>query len=228
MEKITLAQARTSSDVGRVERTYPLCIARKLTAAYESLAFDIDELEAERAELRPPAPPDGDDSVAASGDQGPKRLVPRGGARVAEIDALLAEKRGNQDELAEKMDAYTKDLVLRAIEPHEWTAFVDEHPARDPEEPAGKRDRRVTFGFCDSDALIADLARYTVAWGDEELGATDWADTLYPASSPQTLRSIAQLVVLMHEDEAIVPKLPSASSPTGASETPSESPETQA
>lgn len=213
----TLSDLR-NAPIRRAEETYPLCVDLHLLAEYEQAQSDRDDLQVERALLVPSPDEDGD----ATTEAGPKKLVPRNQKRLREIDAGIKDAEARMDDLWERMQPNRKDLRLRAIIAHEWQALLDEHPARDPETPQGQRDRSTTFGLLDSDALIANLGRFAVAWGDEQVTPEVWDEVLYPRSTPHQLRQVASLVVALHEGEYTIPKSRPVSSTTDESETSSE------
>lgn len=88
--------------------------------------------------------------------------------RVEAIKARLAE-------LADLMGEYDGDLTVEATKSDgDWEQWRIANPARGEDEPGHRDDLVLTGGHCNSDALIADLAAYVVAWNGEPLGPGDF------------------------------------------------------
>lgn len=51
----------------------------------------------------------------------------------------------------------------------EWIQWRIDHPAREKGQGGYREDMAITLGWCDSDALIADLATYAETWNGEPL-----------------------------------------------------------
>lgn len=198
-----LSEMKSSPDVGRPERTFQLCVSGKLTAeldAADQALFDAEQaLAAGRARQQ---------AVQEGEEHRPGRL----GRPVVDVPALekaAADAAAACDAIRERMRGHTIDLALRAWENSEWRQWANAHPARDEEtDPAGwNRDRRWAGGFCDIDALIADLGntspsgtRWIIRYGDEEPEGDSWAFILANAA-PGDLTKLASILVGMHEQE---------------------------
>lgn len=183
----SLAELRQSPRVGLPQRSYQLCVSSVILGEYQSLLAQLED-----AEITAAAQADGDESKAP-----PKRAGVKSPA--AKIRARLAELR---DELAE----HTGTLTLQGVTEGDWRIWVDAHPAREGNE----RDNTIAFGCCNADDLLDSLGTYAHAWNDEPLKAGDW-DFLLANAAPGDIKTIAQLVVTMHESVVDIPKLLSSS-----------------
>lgn len=95
--------------------------------------------------------------------------------RVREIDARLAEIRDRLAELVALMAEYEGEVTITAtISDGEWAQWRIAHPARPQGEPGYREDVAIASGWCDSDALIEDIARYVTAWNGEQLAPGDF------------------------------------------------------
>ena len=186
----SLADLRAEKRDTRPERSYTACLAPDLIAEVQLLTEELERL--------PQASVFDQDGER----QGPPRRVGQGGdERATEIKARLAE-------LLEQMGEYEGELRLRATKTDgEWRQWVNEHPARDDDEPGHKRVLEVTFGFCNADDLIDDLGTYAVSWNGEPLEAGDW-DVLKVANGDK--KKLANMVVAMYESDVSLPKWRSA------------------
>lgn len=179
---MSLAELRASSRVGLPERAYKMCLASALVAEVQSIVGELAEAE-----------------VLAASD------APKAPRRVGEApaSALLRDRLAVlRDEMAE----HTGELTLRGVTEGEWRTWVDEHPARKD----NKRDEVIAYGACDADALLDDLDRFASAWNGEPLKPGDW-DFILSNAAPGDVKSLVQLVVVMHETAVDVPKLLSGS-----------------
>lgn len=198
----SLAELRASAHTSLPERAYALCLAQGLVAEAQSLQLERDYL----------AVPAGDDGEQQGS---PKRNGEGPNPRLAEIDARL-------EELWAEMREHTGELRLRAIPAGEWRRWVDTHPARED----NKVDESAAYGFCDADALLADLAKYVQSWNGDPLAEGDW-EFIANRAAAGDLKELCRVVVQMHEVQgAQAPKgsrtPSSATSPNG---TASSSPE---
>lgn len=181
----TLAELR-ANPAPRPERAYSLCLAPHLVAEVQSLTDELSELEmsGEDAEQDGPPPRAGDPAVEAKRD------------RKQEIRARLGE-------LLEEMADYEGELRVRAVKSDgEWRQWVNANPARPEDSPEHKRDMAITFGYCNADALIDDLATYAWTWNSERLADGDWA-TLDVGTADK--KKIATTVVAMYESDLNLP-----------------------
>lgn len=186
----SLADLRAQKRSARPERSYTACLAPDLIAEVQALTEELDRL---------PQASVADEEGERSGP--PRRQGQGEHPRATEI-------RERMGELLEQMADYEGELRLRATKTDgEWRQWVNEHPARDEDEAGHKRDLEVTFGYCNADALIDDLAAYAVAWNGEPLEAGDW-DVLSVANADK--KKIANLVVAMYESDLSLPKWRSA------------------
>ena len=97
--------------------------------------------------------------------------APAAPPRVAEIDERLTAVRARLAELEALMGDYEGDVtVTKTLSDGEWAQWRIANPARIQGEPGFREDIAITGGWCDSDALIDDLARYMTAWNGEPLG----------------------------------------------------------
>lgn len=182
----SLADLRKEPPKARSERSMTVCLRADLTAEVQALAGELDTL---------PSPTKRDETGEPTGP--PRRIGVGEHPRAAEIRGRLAE-------LLDEMAEYEGELRLRAISDGEWRQWVDAHPARAEDEPGHRRDLEVAAGFCNADALIADLARYAHSWNGEELSEGDWpmlADSMAAAD----VKAAARTVALMHESRLDFP-----------------------
>jgi hypothetical protein len=117
------------------------------------------------------------------------------GSEVAKIRARLKE-------LAAELEEHTGTLVLQGITEGDWRLWVDEHPAREGNE----RDEGIAFGCCNADALIDELGRFAHSWNGDTMAPGDWG-FLAANAAPGDIKTLAQLVVTMHESVVDIPKL---------------------
>lgn len=136
-------------------------------------------------------------------ESGPKKMS----------DGRAGEIRQALTSLHEQMESYTGELRLRALPDDEWQEFKDEHPAREDH----PEDEEVAGGWCDSDALRADLARWMAAWDGEEMSDEDRAVVMERAAGADK-KQLVTLAVGMQEVAVQVPFSPTAWSGTPTSE----------
>jgi len=187
----SLADLRAQKRSSRPERSYTACLAPDLIAEVQALTEELDRL--------PQASVVDDESDQS----GPPRRVGQGEhPRATEIRARMGE-------LLDEMADYEGELRVRATKTDgEWRQWVNEHPARDEDQPGHKRDLEVTGGYCSADALIDDLATYAVAWNGEPLNSGDWDESITLTNGDK--KKIANLVVAMYETDLNLPKWRSA------------------
>ena len=183
----SLAELRQSPRVGLPERTYALCLAPKLIGEVQGLLSELEDAMVSEAAQR-----EGDESGAP-----PKRMAAKPAS--AKIQARLADLRG---EMAE----HTGTLTLRGVTEGEWRLWVDDHPARE----GNTRDAAIAYDCCNADALVDSLGQFAYAWNDEPLKPGDW-EFLRDNAAPGDIKTLAQMVVAMHESVVNVPKLLSSS-----------------
>jgi len=201
---MSLSDLRRSPHVGRPRRSHPICVARRLTAAYEALLEEASDLEDELAQI--PRDIEGEGPSNA-------RLADAPDPRIAEIEERLEQIDAEKDRLADNMAEHTGEVVVEAMLPGEWKQWVNAHPARDGDDPNFRRD--VAFGaWCNADALIDDLGLWVVSWNGEPLREGDWEFVVENAPRG-ALKQLAALVINMHEgDDVPVPKSRISSSAT--------------
>lgn len=201
----SLSELRASPHVGRMERTHPVCIARRLTAKYEALLDEEGALEDELAELVPEEPEE---------KRADQRIVDTPDPRIAEIDARLKTVASEKDALARDMEEHTGDVLLRALLPEEWEQWKVAHPPREEGVAGFRADIVLAGGECNVDALIGDLHLWAKGWNSETIDEDGWR--FIASNAPRgSLKRLAALVVGMHEsDDVTVPKSRRASSGT--------------
>lgn len=179
-----LSEIMKSPDVGRPQRTFPICVSGKLVAELEAADQELfaaqTELEAAQHDKRP-------------GRVGAKSPIPA-------LERAVKEKAAVCDAIRERMEDTTILLHLEAAETGAWRRWALEHPARDEDEqPAGhKRDRVHAAGYCDIDALISELGSYVTAYGDDQATPEAW-EFVAANAAPGDLTRLASTVVAMHE-----------------------------
>lgn len=173
-------------------RTVRICLDLEALAAVQRLDAERRDLELESQQ-------------PAEGDQRPKRVGEGPNPRIAEIVAEIAA-------LWDTMRESEGDLLLRAVSGGDWQRFKDDNPAREN----SKTDEAITYGICDSSALLADLGRYVVSWNAEPFEPGAWDDWFAAQVAPADLSELCSTVVQIHEARVVVPKALS----TGSSVTP--------
>lgn len=197
----SLSDLRAEKFTARPERPYTAVVGegQKYVIEIQRLTTEHDALSVEAADL--------DGQIEAAGDQASERPRTVGEKADPEVAALrdqaaslrvrINEIRVRLGEVTDIMADYEGELTVRATRSDgDWERWRIAHPARDEGEPGHRDDMMVTGGFCDSDALLADLATYVVAWGGEELKAGDY-DALNLLRPDK--KSIATLVVGLYE-----------------------------
>lgn len=182
---MSLDALRASDRTGLPERTYPLCLASALVGEVQSVLTELREAEQVEA-----ARQDSDNPTPRRVGEPPV---------TAPIRARLATLR---DEMAE----HTGTLTLQAVTEGKWRTWVDEHPARE----GNKRDAQIAYGCCNADDLLDDLEQFATKWNEDPIKPGDW-DFILANAAPGDVKSLVQLVVVMHETAVDVPKLLSGS-----------------
>lgn len=215
----SLSELRLSPDVGRPEKPYDICVAGKLAAELEEADRELFGIE--------------EQLQVAQGDR--ERSSRRLGEKPPEADlqqqAQAAAERS--DEIRRRMTEHTVTLHLVGKPSGEWRRWAAAHPARDEEQDEGgaKRDQRYAGGWCDIDALIADLGGYTEGeerrpgWIErygEEPASDEWWQFVAANAAPGDLTMLASTVVGMHEQVVDLGKSRVAWQQTRRSDTSSE------
>lgn len=188
----SLSELESSADVGRPERDFPICVSGKLAAELEAADRDMFEaaaaLEAEREKAK-----DRD-----GGDGPPRRAGQRG--KIADLEKKATEAAEKCDAIRSRMEEHTVILHLRSKTNGEWRQWASVHPAReeDDDKAGAARDQRHAGGWCDIDALIADLPEYVAKYGDED-PSDRWKNVVFGNAAPGDLTRLASVVVGMHE-----------------------------
>lgn len=182
----TLAELRQSPRVGLPERSYSLCLASTLIGEVQTLISELQDAEVE-------------DAARAEGEAvaKPKRAAEKSAA------APIRKRLG---ELRSEMAEHTGILTLRGLTEGKWREWVDNHPPRE----GNKRDAQIAYNCCDADALLDDLELFAHAWNGDPVGPGDW-DFIVSNAAPGDIKTITQLVVVMHETAVDIPKLLSGS-----------------
>jgi hypothetical protein len=198
----SLAELKSSPDVGLPEYTVKVHVSAKLVGALEAADLALYNADREAAEARAaleaarerdadsdaPAPP------RRSGQSPHADLVQR--VEAAESAAEGAARAS--DEIRARMEVV--EVLLRGTGSGEWRRWANAHPARDEEsDRAGAlRDQRYAAGYCDLDALVADLHLW-VAECNGEAASEEWWEFLSTNGLPADLTAAASRVVQMHE-----------------------------
>lgn len=188
----SLADLRAAPPQTRPERSVTVCLAPHLVAEVQTLTTEANTLaQLLERETRSPEEP----------QSGPPRR--QGQGETAEVKAARARQAEVQDRLLvliDDMAEHEGEMRLRAnLSDGEWRRWVNEHPARAEGEPGYDRDQRVTYGFCDADALLDALGDYAYAWNDDLLSGEDWARVFEPTIATADKAQMAQAVVTMYE-----------------------------
>lgn len=179
----TLAEMRAAGVVRRPRQSLSLCLAPDLVAKAQVLLR-------QRLDIDPEYGIDPEDRV----DQGPRRINDPKTVRLREINDQLAS-------LDAEMAEHTGELTLQAIDPGEWRRWCDQNPPRDASKKAESlRDNHVAGGYCNADALLADLRKYAVEFNGEQIGDDDW-EFIAANAAAGDLKEAARTVVAMHEQD---------------------------
>jgi hypothetical protein len=184
---LSIEQMRAGGGSRRGTDALELCLAQHLVARVKALQFERQTVAVQIARTA-----DGDVPSSLKMGQGAQP------ARVSEIDAEL-------ETLYDEMREHTGVLTLEAEPTGEWIRWRDAHPARKDGEDANGRpvlspiDQTVTWGWCDSSALLDRLGKYAVAWNGEPLKPGEW-DWIVDNAVPGDLKEACQRVVALHEN----------------------------
>jgi len=159
---------------------------RQYVAETQQLTEEHDALSDERA------------AVLAQVANVPRAMgAPAAPPRVAEIDERLTEVRARLKELLALIADYEGEVTVTATRTDgEWAQWRVAHPARTEDQPGHREDLAITSGWCDSDALINDLATYVTAWEGEPLGEGQF-DALGVMRPDK--KQLARLVISLYE-----------------------------
>lgn len=200
----SLADLKSSPDVGLPERTVKVCVSAKLAGELEEADRALFEaqaaLEAAQNQLRAAQ---GEAQERAEGVRPKLRSGETPPTVALEKEVATLEKKAGQaakhsDGIRARMDEASVALLLRGKPGGEWRLWASKHPARDEGEPGHDFDLRWAAGFCDLDALIADLHTFVARYNDEE-PSEEWAEFVAANGVPADLRTAASVVVGMHE-----------------------------
>lgn len=181
----SLADLRAQRPQSRPERSLTVCLAPHLVA-------EVQQLTEESTRLKP--------LEADESDTAPRRMGQGEHPRAVEIRERLAA-------LLDEMAEHEGELRVRASRTDgEWRNWANEHPARDEGEPGHDRDQRVSYGLCDSDALLDDLATYAYSWNGEPLGDGEFAALIEPSLGSPDKAEMARAVVSMYESRLDFPQ----------------------
>ena len=193
----SLADLKSSPDVGLPEREVTVCVSAKLARELEEAdraLFAADEaLRTARQEAKARA--DGDLPPLRSGQKSPVAAAEK------EAEARAAES----DAIRERIKDASVTLLLRGKTGGEWRQWASKHPAREEGEPGAEFDRTWAVGFCNLDALIADLPSFVASYNGEP-ASDEWAQFVSANGVPAHLRNAASAVVAMHEQGVDVGK----------------------
>lgn len=178
----SLAEMRSSTMVGRPERTYELCLAGKVVSEIQTILGDLDTIRQDEA---------------ARAD-GVTLARPRRAAESSNVTALVDRLK----ELQSVVEEHTGVLTLVGIDEGDWRTWCDEHPPRE----GNVRDDEVAYGYCNADDLIAELGTYATLWNGDKMAAGDW-EFIRSTAAPGDVTKIASIVVQMHETVVNLGKL---------------------
>lgn len=180
----SLADLRANPPKSRAERAHTLFLAPEKMAEMQALTAELNSILL----ANPPTSGDGETT------DGPPRRVGQGeDPRATEIRARMAA-------LLEEMAEVEGEMRVRAnLTDGEWRRWADDHPARAKGSTGYERDARVTGGYCNTDALIEDLATYVHSWNGDPLSEGDWANIFVESVAPGDKQVLASLVVDLYE-----------------------------
>jgi len=208
----SLADLRVEKSTVRPQQPYRAVVGEGKKYAVESrqLVAEHDDLMVEKLDLE------------NAESQKPRKTGAKSSPRLREIGERIAAILERLVELGGLMGEYEGDVTVSAEKSDgEWEQWRIANPAREEGQPGYLDDLAIARGYCNSSALIDDLAAYVVAWNGEPLAPGDF-DALN-LSRPDK-KEIAAIVVGLYETGDDLPKLRSGLSALRASGTSSGSP----
>lgn len=181
---LSIEQMRAGGVSSRGTDALELCLAQHLVSRVKALQFERAAVAVSMAR--------------EDGEPDPNQKLGGVPSRLAEIDAELGT-------LYDEMRERTGVLTLEAEPTGDWIRWRDAHPARkDGEDKDGRPilspiDQTVTWGWCDSSALLARLGDFASAWNGEPLKPGEW-DWIVDNAVPGDLKEACQRVVALHEN----------------------------
>jgi hypothetical protein len=173
----SLAELRSAPPTERRTGSVRLCLRPDLVSR-------VQELTGELAELSEPEFTRPRKMMESAPPEHPRAIEIKG-----ELDGVLAEIEDHEGE-----------VVVRAnLDDGEWRRWVDAHPPRPEGEPGHDRDRRITGGLANADALIDTLGTFAYTWNSEPLAEGDWASVFEPVVSTGDKAEMARTVVTLYE-----------------------------
>lgn len=187
----SLEELEQSPDVGLAERRVNVCLSAKLAEELERVTGELfelrDQIKAARAE-----------AVDEDAPRAPKRMGATG--PIGELEERAKAKAAEGDALRERIADNSVEVLLCGKPNGEWRQWASKHPARDEDEdPTGAaRDQMWAGGFCNIDALVADLYLFTASYNGFE-PSEKWRTLVTTKGAPANLTLAASRVVGMHE-----------------------------
>ena len=186
----SLADLKSSPDVGLPEREVTVCVSAKLARELEEADRAMFEAEAKATIARQEA------AQRADGER--PKLRPGQKSPVAEAEAEAEKRAAESDAIRERIKDASVVLLLRGKTSGEWRQWAARNPAREEGEPGADLDRTWAAGFCNLDALIGDLPQFVASYNGEA-PSQEWADFVTANGVPADLRNAASVLVGMHE-----------------------------
>ena len=183
----TIAQLRTSPDVGQAESVFPVCLNGKLTARLQVLLAELQQLRFELDQL-PRADPDKPDTSRRMTDIDPRP------AKQAEVDAKHAEAEAVRAQMEEDL----VEVLLRTKPSGEWMEWEATHPPRE----GSADDMRIGSNF---DALLVALPEWIAAVSGEPMAPGD-SEWLMATANHGDLKEMVATVARMQNGGISVPK----------------------
>lgn len=206
----TLAELRAQPQKqSRPEQSVSICLAPHLVAEVQELTQRLGVLQDELDTL--PQPPVDEDGERVGP---PQKLGAGPNPRAVEIRAEQAEIRARLKVLLEEMAEHEGEMRLRAGDDGVWRRWVDKNPAREEGGAGYLRDREVTGGYCNADALIETLGDYAHSWNGDPLAAGDWDAVFKDNIGGPDKKKMAQTVVALYESRLDFKQLRSGLSAT--------------
>lgn len=197
----SLADLRTQRPKTLPTREIPVCLDWDITNEMARLDNELSDIKIAAAEAR--------EKTNAK-----PKMAQGVDPRIEEIEQQLRD-------LLDKQREETGMLTIKAIPSGEWALWKDEHPVRwlgeGDDRVMNESDRQLTFGMCDSTALLGELGRWLHKWEGDEVATGDRPAVL-DAISPGDQGEICRQVVRLQEGSTgFAPKSRNASSTTESS-----------
>lgn len=199
----SLAELKSSPDVGLPETKAKICLSAKLLAEQEAAneAMIEAQLAYERARETAQARRDGEAAPRRAGE----------GVSLAALDKAAKKATATAEDVHKRMEEASVEVLLRCKDDGVWRQWQTEHPARDEEtDPVGAdRDQKWGLSLCNIDALADDLRLWAASYNGEP-ASDEWAEFIAANGVRAQIRMAASKIVAMQEQVVDAGKSPTA------------------